>query len=126
MKQRFVINTKMPTLNEMIRRDRTNRYAGAELKKRYQLYVSACIRQAKLTPVKQAQWILYEYHESSKRRDKDNVSAFARKVINDALQTTGIIPKDNNEWVAGLSEVFVYDKTDKIIVTLVDHIAEEE
>ena len=96
------------------------------MKKRYQLYVTACIRQAKLTPVKQAQWILYEYHESSKRRDKDNVSAFARKVINDALQTTGIIPKDNNEWIAGLSEVFVYDKTDKIVVTLVDHIAEEE
>ena len=126
MRQRFEINVKMPTLNELIKRDRTNRYAGNELKRRYQMIASARIRQARLSPVKQAQWILYEFHESSRRRDKDNVSAFARKVINDALQNTGILPNDNNEWVAGLSEVFVYDKTDRIIVTLVDHSDQEE
>lgn len=124
MKQMFEINAKMPTLNELIKKERGNRYAGNELKKRWQMIVSVRIRQARLHPVSKAQWILYEYHEATKRRDKDNVSAFARKVINDALQTTGILPNDNNEYVAGMSEIFVYDKTDRVIVTLIDHIEE--
>ena len=125
MKQTFTINAKTPSMNEIIGRNRTNKFAGATAKKRYQNTVVWSIKAAKLQKVQVQQWIHYEFHEKTRKRDKDNLLA-AIKPINDALQQRGILPNDNNTWVAGLSMSFVYDKTDRLVVTLADYIREED
>lgn len=125
MKQTFTINAKTPSMNEIIGRNRTNKFAGASAKKRYQNTVVWSIKAAKLHRVQVQQWIHYEFHEKTRKRDKDNLLA-AIKPVNDALQQRGILPNDNNTWVAGLSMSFVYDKTDRLVVTLADYIREED
>ena len=125
MKQTFTINAKTPSMNEIIGRNRTNKFAGASAKKRYQNTVVWSIKAAKLHRVQVQQWIHYEFHEKTRKRDKDNLLA-AIKPVNDALQQAGILPNDNNTWVAGLSMSFVYDKTDRLVVTLADYIREED
>ena len=125
MKQTFTINAKTPSMNEIIGRNRTNKFAGASAKKRYQNTVVWSIKAARLQRVQVQQWIHYEFHEKTRKRDKDNLLA-AIKPVNDALQQRGILPNDNNTWVAGLSMSFVYDKTDRLVVTLADYIREED
>lgn len=125
MKQTFTINAKTPSMNEIIGRNRTNKFAGATAKKRYQNTVVWSIKAARLQRVQVQQWIHYEFHEKTRKRDKDNLLA-AIKPVNDALQQAGILPNDNNNWVAGLSMSFVYDKTDRLVVTLADYIREED
>jgi len=125
MKQTFTINRKTPSMNEIIGRNRTNKFRGATAKKRYQNTVVWSIKAAKLQKVQVQQWIHYEFHEKTRKRDKDNLLA-AIKPVNDALQQRGILPNDNNTWVAGLSMSFVYDKTDRLVVTLADYIREED
>ena len=51
------------------------------------------------------------------KRDKDNV-AFAKKYILDALQKSGILPNDNNKYIAGFIDTFVYEKCDKVVVEI--------
>ena len=123
--QRFEIKAKTPSMNEIIGVNRTNRYAGASAKKRYHNMVVWSIKAAKLHRVQVRQWIHYEFHEKTKKRDKDNLLA-AIKPVNDALQQAGILPNDNNNWVAGLSMSFVYDKTDRLIVTLADYVEDKD
>lgn len=125
MKQTFTINRKTPSMNEIIGRNRTNKFRGATAKKRYQNTVVWSIKAAKLQKVQVQQWIHYEFHEKTRKRDKDNLLR-AIKPVNDALQQRGILPNDNNTWVAGLSMSFVYDKTDRLVVTLADYIREED
>lgn len=125
MKQTFTINRKTPSMNEIIGRNRTNKFAGASAKKRYQNTVVWSIKAARLQRVQVQQWIHYEFHEKTRKRDKDNLLR-AIKPVNDALQQRGILPNDNNTWVAGLSMSFVYDKTDRLVVTLADYLREED
>lgn len=124
MKQTFTINRKTPSMNEIIGSNRTNKFRGASAKRRYQNVVLWSIKAAKLQKVSMPQWIHYEFHEKTKKRDKDNLLA-AIKPVNDALQEAHILPNDNNNWVAGLSMSYVYDKTDRLVVTLADYMEDD-
>ena len=59
--------------------------------------------------------ITFVWHEPNKRRDKDNV-AFAKKFILDALQKAGRLKNDNNKYVKGFTDKFVYDGTEGVEV----------
>ena len=61
--------------------------------------------------------IKFVWHEKTMKRDKDNV-AFAKKFILDALQKSGILPNDNNKYIAGFIDTFVYEKCDKVVVEI--------
>lgn len=52
----------------------------------------------------------YTWHEPNRRRDKDNVSGFGRKVIQDALVRAGVLPNDGWANVEGFSDAFRVDK----------------
>lgn len=107
--QRFIIYSRLPTLNEYINKCRYNKFAGNSFKKMYQEYVEWCILSSKIKP-KEKVSIVYKFYEENKRRDKDNVSSFAKKVINDALQETGILKNDNWECIELMTERFKVDK----------------
>lgn len=120
MTQILRITFKMPNLNDWVGAMNTNRYKGGKMKKDNERLVWLTIKSQKLKRVQNPVHISYEWHEANKRRDKDNVSAFGRKVINDALQTAGVLPNDNNVWVQGITETWVYGKDYGCIVTITE------
>ena len=62
-------------------------------------------------------YIKFIWYEQNCKRDKDNV-AFAKKFILDALQKSGILPNDNNQYVLGFQDEFVYRQGDKVEVEI--------
>lgn len=59
------------------------------------------------------------WYEQTKKRDKDNV-AFAKKFILDGLVQAKKLINDNNQWVMGFSDGFVYGKGQKVVVEIYD------
>ena len=82
---KFVIKGPLPGLNELIEAERRNRYLGAQLKKKCETVVMHAARQLGNVEFKEPVYMVYRWYEKDRRRDKDNICAFGRKVIQDAL-----------------------------------------
>lgn len=52
----------------------------------------------------------YTRYEPNKRQDKDNISSFGRKVIQDSLVQYGVLKDDGWKHVVGFSDRFEVDK----------------
>ena len=125
MKQTFTVEQRLTSYNEHEKKRRANRYRANADKVKMENIIGWRIRKARLNPVSSPQWVIFEWHEKTKRRDKDNVAS-AKKFVLDALQKTNILPKDSNRYIAGFTDRFIYDRTDKVTVTLVDYEEEED
>lgn len=106
----LVIHGRLPGLNELIDAERKHRQAGARVKREAERHVRSYIRQQlrgynPRTPVS----LYYYFYEPNKRRDKDNVAAFAHKVIQDSLVKEGIIANDGWEYVKEFYDRFYVD-----------------
>lgn len=118
----LVIHGRLPGLNELIDAERTHRQAGAKVKRDAERYIRMYIRQQlhgykPKTPVS----LYYYYYEPNKRRDKDNVAAFAHKVIQDSLVKEGIIANDGWDYVEDFFDRFYVDcKFPRIEVEIVE------
>ena len=117
----FTIDTRLPGLNEYILADRGNRYGGAKLKKTAQREVEYYIQAARLPRVRTPIRLVYTFFEKDRRRDKDNISGFAHKVIQDALVAQRVIDDDGWREIAGWTDAFAVDKDrPRIEVTLIE------
>lgn len=125
MKQTFKVEQRLTSYNEHEKKRRANRYRANADKVKMENIIGWRIRKARLNPVNSPQWVIFEWHEKTKRRDKDNVAS-AKKFVLDALQKTNILPKDSNRYIAGFTDRFIYDRTDGVTVTLVDYEEEED
>ncbi len=121
MQNYFVIDDKLPSLNDYINVCRRNKYNGAKFKKDVENLIAIYIRNAKVKKVLKATdkpvVVHFEWHERTKRRDADNVAS-AKKYILDAMQTSGIIPNDNRKFVKGFTDVIIDDKKDYVVVKI--------
>lgn len=121
MNNYFVIEDKLPSLNDYINACRTNQYKGAKFKKDVESLISTYILVAKakktIAPTDKPIVVHFEWHEKTKRRDPDNVAS-AKKFILDAMQTSGIIPNDNRKYVKGFTDKIIDDIKDYVMVTL--------
>lgn len=109
--QALVIDGALPGLNDYISAERTNRYRGAAVKKQWTDVVAVAAKKW-LTPIPKHCFPVtfrFRWYEQNRRRDKDNVSAFGRKVILDGLVQAGILPNDNWNYVDGFSDEFYVD-----------------
>lgn len=106
---KLIIPGRLPGLNEYIAAERTHKQKAAKMKRREQDAVIWCIRSCKLKKCSKGIYMRYLWVEKDKRRDKDNICAFGRKVIQDALVESKIIPNDNWEWIKGFSDEFATD-----------------
>lgn len=104
---RVKIKGKLPSLNEYIDACRRNRYAGAKMKQETETLVGYQL--GALRPIKAPVIIHFIWYEKTRRRDKDNVAA-AKKFVLDAMQRSGKLPNDNNRFIAGFTDSFVYGK----------------
>lgn len=110
MTQRFTIPARLPGLNEYTAAQRLNRYKGAQMKREQQGVVSLFIRTAHLQPVSAPVMLRYHFYEPNKRRDLDNISGFAHKVIQDALVQCGVLTGDGWANITGYTDTFSVDK----------------
>lgn len=107
MRQTFTIPGRLNDMNKYTNACRAHRMKGAEMKGKDQEFVGWEIRAARLKPHKGMVRITYTFYEKPARngamRDKSNISGYAVKVIEDALQDTGIIQNDNWKYLEGYS-----------------------
>lgn len=111
----------MPSLNDVIAKNRTNRYVGAKFKKDIEEVIGWAIKQAltmgTLKPVNKSCVIYIDWHESTKRRDSDNVQS-SQKFILDAMVENGILPNDNRRYVKQIYHEIIDDSVDYVVVRI--------
>lgn len=97
----LVYHGKLPSLNEVINRNRANKYAGAQLKALLTQQMAWTFKiQGK--PITDPCCILISFYEPNKRRDIDNIHA-STKFILDALVMAGILKNDTQRYVTDVA-----------------------
>lgn len=98
----FTVHAKLPSLNDVIDKDRTCRYAGAsyrrEVEKLIARYIVKSLESGELRPVSTQCAVHFLWHEKNSRRNVDDIQS-AQKFILDAMVRCGIIPDDSRKYV---------------------------
>lgn len=122
MNNYFVFEGRLDSLNDYIRANRTNAQVGNRMKQLGQAAVGWNIIQYKqkglLKPVTKSCRVKFTFYEKTQKRDIDNVTSFATKVILDALVKMQILPDDNRKYITQLQYDFAKADSDKILVEL--------
>ena len=128
--QGFFVPGPLPGLNEMLDWAKRQSHVHGPRGKRWSVYaenkqiwegmIGVAIKQATLIPMARAVTIHYCWQERNKKRDLDNIAA-ARKLINDALVSTGILRNDGWKQIAGFTDSFIVEKKSPgVLVTLTE------
>lgn len=108
---KLVIFGILPNLNDYITAERQHRQKGAALKRQAeQVVILAARRQLRGFCYKRPVVMDYTWYEPNRRRDKDNVSSFGRKVIQDGLVRVGILKNDGWADIDHFTDRFDVDK----------------
>lgn len=111
MRYTLIIAGRLDNMNDYTSACRTNQYKGAKLKQKNENVVKQAIyEQLGRLRIKNPVRMLYRWYEPNKRRDLDNISAFGRKVIQDALVDTRVLQDDGWRYVKGFQDEFYLDK----------------
>ena len=121
----FTVQAKLPSLNDVININRSNRYQANQFKREIEELIGWSIRQAlatgELKPTTKPCEIYIEFHESTKRRDVDNVQS-SQKFLLDAMVRNGVLKNDNRRYVRQTHPIIIDDTTDfvKVIIKEID------
>lgn len=107
---KIVIPFTLPGLNELIAAERQHRQKAAKIKRENQRAVELCIRSQLRRQLREPVTIHYLWVEKDRRRDKDNVSSFGRKIIQDALVAVHALQNDGWANIEGFTDSFTTDK----------------
>jgi hypothetical protein len=105
---KLIIPGELTDLNTYIDAERSNRYAGAKIKKEMTDNITLLAKRLKTeirTPVR----ITYHWYCKDKRKDKDNI-AFAKKFIQDGLVNAGVLKNDGWNDIEEFADKFYIDK----------------
>lgn len=125
MNYKFTIRGTLPGLNELIEAERRNRFIGANLKKQYEAVVMRAARSLGNVEFEEPVYMVYHWYEKDRRRDKDNICAFGRKVIQDALVKARFLRNDGWKNIAGFEDRFYVDKDKPRVVVEILEVTEE-
>lgn len=118
MRQVFEVLGRLAGLNEYTNACRTNRYAGAKLKRENQDRVAWAVRAARLRPFEGPVEVHITFVEPSMRRDPDNIRHGAKYIL-DALVETGVIKDDSQRYVKGIADRYLVNPSNpRVIVEL--------
>ena len=121
MQYYFLINEKLPSLNEVTRKNRSHWSKGAEQKSEIEeligWYIVKAVNAGNLKPIDTACVIYIDWHEKTKRRDVDNIQS-AQKFILDALQKQGILKNDSRKYVKQIYHHVYDDDEDRVVVRI--------
>lgn len=108
-KETLIIDGGLPSLNEYTKACRSNKFAGANMKKSAEAIIRNYIFLQSLKPLKGKVKLAFRWYEQNRKRDLDNI-CFAKKFILDALVSAGIIETDSWRCVIGFTDEFFVDK----------------
>lgn len=104
----FTIPGTLPGLNDYVKANRSNLYKGNQMSR--DAHYLCKLGMIKLAGKRlEHGFIDFRWYEKNKRRDKDNISA-AKKFILDAMQEMGIFENDGWKQIDGFSDRFFVDK----------------
>ncbi len=108
---KLVIPGVLPNLNDYIAAERRHRQKAAQMKRQTE-QVIALAAGKQLRGVRFTGPVVMEYcwYEPNRRRDKDNVSSFGRKCIQDALVRAGVLKNDGWGEIESFSDRFFVDR----------------
>lgn len=109
MKQKFIIQGRLPGLNEMTKANRYNRFAGGKQKKDETERVMWAIKASQIQPFTKPVTIHFDWFEPNLKRDVGNLRA-GEKFVSDALVKMGVLKNDSQRWVKGMSDGFYLDR----------------
>lgn len=109
MKQILYIDTELPALNEIIGANRTNKFSGANLKRKYTNLVAWECKHQGVKPFNKKIDIQFTWNCKNKRKDKDNIMA-SQKFVFDGLQLAGVIQNDGWKEIGNIDHRFKVDK----------------
>lgn len=102
MENKILINRKLPSLNDVIQKNRQNRYEGARYKSEIESDIAWAIKKAmqegNLHPVEKPCIAIIDWYEGDRRRDVDNIQSSAKFIL-DALVEQKILKNDNRRHV---------------------------
>lgn len=119
---KLVIPGTLPGLNQYIAALDKGHYAGAAFKKEAQRTVEWCAKSQlrKFRPTGSV-WMNYTWYEPNRRRDKSNICAFGRKVIEDGLVKVGVLENDGWKHIEGFFDRFrVDEKRPRVEVEIIE------
>lgn len=123
---KVIIKGTFPTLNEYLAACGRNPKAGGRLKKKYMDIASWEIRSQMRDYVAKTPIIVhFVYYEPNMKRDKDNIAAYAQKVIFDSLQVCGILKNDGWKDVENFTHDYFVDKDNPRIEVYIEEIKDE-
>ena len=119
---KLVIPGRLSCLNDMINACKESYKKGSALKRVDQDAVEWLIRsQLRGVRFKKPVYMIYKWFEPDRRRDKDNISSFGRKVIQDALVNCKVIKNDGWRYIEGFEDHFYVDaKKPRIEVEIIE------
>ena len=123
---RLSIPGRLPGLNEYTTVCRSNPQKGNKMKQDAQTAIMwHILAQLHRRRIEKPVFLLFTFYEQDRRRDRDNVSSFARKVIQDALVKAGTLKDDGWDQVTGYLDAFKVDKRNpRIEVQFIEQEAE--
>lgn len=106
----FAIPGTMPGLNDYIAGVNRNRHVGNAIKQKWTNAVALAAHSCQRVPDELLPiWIEYMFYERNRRRDKDNIEGFAKKVIQDGLVRAGVLENDGWKHIDGSASRFCVD-----------------
>ena len=115
----FDIETKLPTLNEYILAERTNKFIAAKIKKQATTICAlSCMFLKGKVDKSMRYYVYFVWHMPNYRLDPDNV-AYAKKFVLDGLVKAGVLENDGAKNISGFSDKFEYDGKQFVTVTLI-------
>lgn len=118
----LTIPGRLPGLNEYTSACRSNHMAGAKMKQESQdVILWSIYAKMRMVHFTKPVFLLFTFYEKDKRRDRDNVASYARKVIQDALVKAGTLEDDGWDYVTGYLDRFEVDsKNPRIVVEFIE------
>ena len=121
----FVIKEKLPSLNDVIAKNRANRYVGAKFKadieKIISVYINNALKKGEIHKQKKPCWIAIEWREKTRRRDVDNIQS-STKFILDSLVKNGVLIDDSRKYVVNVVHLIVPAKENGVKVTFCNEV----
>ena len=108
---KVIIPGRLDGMNTYIDKCRSHKYQGYKMKEENQNICKCEIkRQLKGLQIDKPVRLHFSWYEPNRKRDKDNISSFGRKVIQDALVDCGVLKNDGWKNVVGFTDEFHVDK----------------
>ena len=112
---KFFLEGRLDGLNAVIKANRSNKYAGASLKKDTTEMLAWQIKAENLPFLDGLHHYRFTWYEPNRRRNPDNIAS-AVKFVFDAMQDAGVISNDGWKQIQSIYHEFVRSDTAGVMV----------